>query len=580
MRSRAWIVGGIVVIMAGGFGAVHAQESQTSAATPRPIQLPPRVGIEAGTEPLDLQRAIEMALENNPEIVVARLGAASADFQLAAARGAYDPRITSNSFAEHVVSPVASIIGGGANGRLTQDTVTGNAGLDGLTPLGGGSYRVDFSSTRFKSDNQFVTLNPQFPTTFRLSYAQPLGRGFTFDAPRREIEVSRRTQTLSLASFRQVALDVVTRVEQAYWNFVFARRNLEIQQEALDQARAQVASNRRMADAGVLAPIGVVEAETQAATFEQAVYTAQEALARAENALKQQILPDRSSPLWQRALVPMTTAGSAPGLSEPSVQDAVQRALANRPEILQQEASAEIADVNVRYFRDQTRPQIDLVGTYAVSGLAGEEISRGPNPITAGTLVLQERVNQLSASAGLPPLPPPSTGGGIQDFLLGGYGQSLRTLTGGNFPTARVDLRLQLPLRNRTAEANLAVARIEQQRVRAQRTQVEQAIESQVRDALQAVRSTRGRLAAAAAARASAQEQYESEQRQFEAGTSTVFLVLQRQTAFVTAQAREIFAETDLQNAVTFLANAMGDNLDRWNIRLQPAAPAPVVPKR
>lgn len=193
--------------------------------------------------------------------------------------------------------------------------------------------------------------------------------------------------------------------------------------------------------------------------------------------------------------------------------------------------------------------------------------------------MLQERINQLSGLAGLPALPPPASGS-IQDFLVGGYGQSLRNLVEGNFPAARIDLRLQLPLRNRTAEANLSLARLQQQQMRAQRIQVEQAIEAEVRDALQTVRSTRGRLAAAAAARASAQEQYESEQRQFEAGTSTVFLVLQRQTALVTAQAREIQADTDLQNALAVLRNASGEGLDRWNIRLESRVPSPDTPSR
>ena len=260
------------------------------------------------------------------------------------------------------------------------------------------------------------------------------------------------------------------------------------------------------------------------------------------------------------------------------MHETVRRALANRPEVLRQEAAAAIADIDVRYFLDQTRPQIDLVGTYAAAGLAGRVTSAGPNPITAGTLVLQGRVNELSGLAGLPALPPPASGGSVQDFLVGGYGQSLRNLTDGTFPTARIDVRLQLPVRNRTAQANLALARIAQQQVHAQRLQVEQTIEAEVRDALQTVASTQGRLAAATHARASAQQQYESEQRQFEAGTSTVFLVLQRQTALVTAQAREIQAETDLQNALAFLRNAAGEGLDRWNIRLQPQAPAPHTP--
>ncbi len=548
--------------------SVAAQAPIGAAGQPSLRILPPRVGVEAGPEPLPLQRAIELALANNPDIVVAGLDAAAAKLRSGAARGAYDINLSSNSFFEHAVSPVASIIGGGANGSLTQDNVTVNAGTRGLTPWGGGSYQVDFSATRFESDNLFVTLNPQFPSVFRASYVQPLGRGLSFDAPRRQLEISRRSETLSLAVFRERALDIVARVEQAYWGLVFAQRNLDTQRQALDQARSQVESNRRMADAGVLAPIAVVEAETQALTFEQAAYAAQDAVTRAENALKQLMLPDRSSPLWGRELQLVTPSGAPPG--EWDVSEAVQRALANRPELARQDAAAAIADIDVRFFQDQTRPQVDLVGTYALAGLAGSLISNGPNPITAGTVVLQDRVNELSRRVGLTELPPPSTGAAIQDFLIGGYGQSFQTLGQAKFPTARIDLRMQLPIRNRTAEANLAVAQIQQKQVRTQRLQAEQAIEAEVRDAIQGVRSGRGRLAAATAARASAQEQYESERRQFEAGTSTVFLVLQRQTALVAAQARQIQAETDLETAMASLRNALGDGLEYWNIRLQP----------
>jgi HAE1 family hydrophobic/amphiphilic exporter-1 len=534
----------------------------------------PRVGVTSGTESIELRRAVEMALENNADIVVARLGIGAAGFQSAAARGVYDVNFLANGFAEHLVSPVASIIGGGANGQLTQDTLSASVGAAGRTPWGGGSYQVDFSSTRFESDNQFTTLNPQFPTSFRMSYTQPLGRGLMLDAPRRQVEIARRNESLSVTEFRQRALDVVTRVEQAYWSLVAAVRRFDTQRQALDQARAQLDSNQRMVEAGVLAPVAVVEAATQVAIFEEAVHAAQEGVTRTENVLKQLILPDRSSPLWSRALQPTTPADTT--AVEPSVEAAVDRALMNRPEIAQQEASAEIADVDIRYFKDQTRPQIDLSGTFGLSGLAGTVISQGPNPITASTLVLQNRINELSRLSGLPELSPPSSGGSLKESLIGGYGQSLRALADGSYPTARVDLRVQLPLRNRTAEANLALARLQRDRLRAQRIQVEQAVEAQVRDAVQAVRSARGRLGAATAGRASAQEQYESEQRQFEAGTSTVFLVLQRLTALVTAQAREIQAETDLQHAFTMLRGTTGEAFDRWNIQVQtpPAAGA------
>jgi HAE1 family hydrophobic/amphiphilic exporter-1 len=552
--------------------AGRASSAQSNAA-PAPLQ--PRIGVTGGSERLDLQRAVEMALDASPEIRVARIGPTSATWLVTAVRGAFDIGLFAGGAVDHTVSPVASLIGGSANGSLTTDSLSASAGIAGLAPVGGGSYRLDLSTTRFKSDSQFSTLNPQFPTALRAAYTQPLWRGLRFDGPRRQIEIARRNESVSLATFREEALGLVLRVEQAYWGLVFAQRNLETQRQALAQTQAQVASYRRLSDAGALPPVAVIEAETQASTFEQAVFAAQELVTRAENGLKQLILPDRSSPLWNSALDLTTRPIAEP--EEPSLEDARQRAFKSRPELERQDAAAALAEIDVRFFQDQLQPQIDLVGGVTLSGLAGTVLSRGPNPLTAGTVVLQERVNELSRQAGLPILPPASTGT-IPGLLIGGLGQSFQTLADGSFPSARLDVVFRLPLRNRTARANATIATLRLDQVSAQRAQVEQAIEAEVRNALEAVQSARGRLGAARAASASAQALYDSEQRQFDAGASTVFLVFQRQTALVTALARLLQAETDVQNAVALLRKALGEGLEHWNIRpTQAGEPGPAV---
>ena len=163
-------------------------------------------------------------------------------------------------------------------------------------------------------------------------------------------------------------------------------------------------------------------------------------------------------------------------------------------------------------------------------------------------------------------LPPGTT---ISPVLIGGYGQSLSDLGSGHFTTATVGVTMSLPIRNRTAEAQQAVAMSETKRLDAMRKQVELAIEQDVRNALQGVTTAAARLDAAATARHYADEQYSSEQRQFQAGTSTVFLVLQRQTDLIAARTREARARADLGEASANLDRATARTLDARKIEVR-----------
>lgn len=544
----------------------------------RPLPSAERVGVDAANQAaLSLEEAIRLALANNNDIDSSRIETQMAEFDLKAARGVYDPRLTSDLLYERATTPVASLFGGGPDGKLTQDGFTGNGQLTGFSPYLGGSYNLTFNSSRLETNNQFATLNPQFPTALSFSFTQPLLRGLTIDENRRRIEVAKRNLTLTDAQFRQRVMDIVSRVEQGYWDLVFALRNLEVQIDAVRQARTQVESNSRLVQQGVLAPIDVVAAETQVATFEQNVYSAQEAVTRAENTLKTLLLPDRTTPLWSRALLPTTDINLAPPRVE--LNQAVSAALANRPEIEQVAATSEINKINTRFFRDQTRPQIDLIASYTAVGLAGTELSRTSNPFNAGDLLLQDRVNRLSELAGLPVLPPPVPVGSLPGNLIGGFNQSLSNLFSLDFTTTRVGVRFSLPIGNRTAEANLGRSLADGRRIENQREQLQQTIEADVRNLLQAVRSAEARLNAAAAARSSTEQQYESEQRRLQAGLSTVFLVLQRQTDLIAARGRELQAQTDLNRAIANFRRATGETLQVHNISInqgeRPASRAP-----
>jgi len=536
------------------------------AAQERIFVLPDRPGI-AGTVSITLEDAIADVLANNRDLEIARIDRGIAGLNVMAANGAYDPRVGADSYWERTVFPIGSIIGGGPNGAISQATATAVPQFSGLAPLGG-SYMLSLSSSRISSDNQFNTLNPQYPSAMTLSFTQPLFRNLLYDDARHHIEVAKKNQALSDAQFRQRVTDIVTQAVDAYWDLVYAARNLDLQLAAVDLARRQVESNERLEKQGLLAPIDVTEAETQLDNFEQSAYSAQENLTRSENALKTLMVGDRLAAIWSKALVPETPLNLAAPKVE--VAEAVTEAVAHRPEIEQVKVSRAINEADSRYYREQTKPQVDLIATYVGNGLAGRVLPAQPNPLTAGTDAIVARINQLSQIDGLPPVPPISLGSGVvPPLLVGGYGQSLSNIGGWNFPTLHAGVRVSLPIRNRTAEANLGASVAQGRRIESQIAQMEQLIEADVRNAIQSMESAKARLAAASAARQSAEAQHQSELRKFQAGTSTVFLVLQRQTAMINTRDLEIRAQADLSKSIADYERAAAKTLESRSIDIQ-----------
>ena len=168
-----------------------------------------------------------------------------------------------------------------------------------------------------------------------------------------------------MRSFASGRLTSSLQVEQAYWDLVFSLRNLQVQIDAVKQARTQLESNQRLVAKGVLAPIEIVAANTQITTFEQNVYTAQEDVTRAENTLKTLMLKERSSEIWLRSLTPITPVEiEAPRVP---LESAVGDAIRNRLELQQIQTNTEINQINTRFYREQTKPQVDLIANYTAT---------------------------------------------------------------------------------------------------------------------------------------------------------------------------------------------------------------------
>ena len=535
LGRRPRLASASIVLIATLVGAPLAG-AQGQAAMPLPGQAAPRIGVDAAPPlPVTLAELIRLALDQNNDIAIARADTHIAAEEVRAATGAFDVKLFPGLLLQRAVNASASALGGATQGRVEQTLTSATAQLAGRLQHAGSRFWVDFASSRLATSNQFSRLNPQFPASFGVTFLQPLLRGRQIDADRRVLAVTRHAATLGDAELSRSIMDQLMAVELAYWELVFTIRNLDVQLQALSQAETQVASNERQSREGTLAPIDVIEAQTQVATFRQGVASARQALTEAENRLKPIVLTSRTAPEWGRALVP----GDPDDRPLPAwtLDDAVQLALRQRPELIALDTARADNAVDREFYQDQAKPQIDLTGTVSFSGLAGGALAE--------------------------------TGETVPPFLVGNYGTSLSNLFARRFPTASLQIQLELPLANTTARANVARTELEAAQIARRRQQLDQQIEAQVRNAMQAVHTARDRREAAAVASRSALELYESERRRFESGLSTVFLVLERQADLVTAQARELRARADVNQAITLLERAVGHTLDRHGVSVK-----------
>src|SRR5215475_8127492 len=251
----------IVALLAPAFEA-SAQTPAAESTRPEPER---RVGVQTSKRvSLTLREAVMMALENSRDIEIERLNAQMNEFDLRAARGVYDPALTAGVFYDHSVTPVASLLAGGADGRLKTTDFAGMGKITQRLPWQGGSVQAVFDQSRATSQNLFNSLNPQFATSLSVEFSQPLFRDRRIDEPRRQIKI-------------------VAKVERAYWDLVFALRDEEIKRESVELARTQLAHNQRLVEQGALAPVDVVSARVEVERRTDEAEAAVETIQRAEN---------------------------------------------------------------------------------------------------------------------------------------------------------------------------------------------------------------------------------------------------------------------------------------------------------
>ena len=526
----------------------------------------PRVGITAEQRKLSLEEAFQMALQNNLELEVEKSNVDSARIATRAAKGVFDSYFKYTPSFEDRNTPTSSSLQG-TTGKVNEKYFNNNLEFRKKTSFYGGNLVASFDNSRQTSTNPFISLSPLSSTRLGINYIQPLLQGRLIDRERADLIVRNKQVGISEIDFEIRAIDVVARVEQAYWDLVASRQDLEVKSEAVKLAEEQLERNQRMIAAGTLAPIELSASQAELERRKDASLTALGVVTEMENQLKPLLTKDRNAEIWAQELIP-TDVGTSAVLDVKDLEPGLKRALSQRPELKQVDERQQVNGVETQLAQDQLKTRVNFVGGYSLSGLAGT-LRSGENPFTASNVPLYERLNRLSSIAGLSPFVPPVQGN-LPDFLVGGYGSALGNVFAGRYPTAQAGLQIDFSGHNYQGKAAVEQTVIAERRLKILRTQLEQSIGAQVRNALQAIATTEQRIVAAQAGAKAAKDRLESEVRLFQTGESTNFFVLTRQNDFLDARRRELLSKLDFNKASARLVQALGETLKSRNIRIRP----------
>ena len=528
-----------------------------------------RVGVQTAVPiPLSISDAIRKALENNNNIEIARDDARFQETQIRSLLGFYDPVFT--------VTPTYTR----SSNTGTEPTNDFNLNADMLNFIrpGGGNYQVFFNNTRTEnafsqaqvSSGSLATsgIGAIFSSSTGIRYTQPLFRNFGVDNTRRNIKIAQRRLEQTDADFRRQTINTIAQVQRTYWDLVFALRdqqnrvaNLNLTLESLRQIEARIA-------AGAAAPLARAEVATELANREGDVLIATQQVSITENNLKQLLLKDAAAAEWSQSYVP--TDRPAFSLDPVNLDNAIKDALDNRFELRRLKLANDINTIDINYFKNQTKPRIDLVSTLSLDGLSrgGTNAAFNTRAFTSPQeLLLLDGINEVRRRNNLPVIPNdeftvPSGPG----FLFGGFNRSLANIFRGDAPNYSVGVTISFPFRNRTAKANLAGARVLEGQIATQTRAQEQVVIVEVRNAVQAVETARQRVLTARRARENAEIQLDGERKLFDAGRSTTFLLFERENTLTNARNAEIRSETDYNKALADLQRATSTTFELNNI--------------
>lgn len=528
--ARSVLFVSMVSFGAGPAGAQAGQPSPLPQAMPA-IEFPPTPPyVEAVAQQRPLWRlavaeVVDRAFHSNLDLTIERYNQTLARERVRGVSGYYDPLVSVSGSVGTANNPLTALPG---DNRIPVETVK----TSGFTPsvkqnlIGGGTATATLANSQSLTSSLTPTVNPSFASGFSATVTQPLLRGFVATSIDRQLGSGRLDVDIADAQYRQKVTFVLQQTLTQYWELVFAIESYETRRQSKGLALVQYENTKLRVQAGLLTPTALTASRAEIAGRERDMLLARVQIINAENALKQLLSEDPASPIWTMALIPTDRPDAE--VSTPTLETALDAALAHRPEIQQLRFQGRQNQIDRRFFTWETKPTVNLSGTFSALGKSG----------TVWQRVAGERLTDPSNPAS------------------GGYQNSWRQVAGFEFPTWSLGLTVQVPIANRAAGAQLVQTAIAGERLRTQMTRTQQSVIVDVRSSIEVIAMQKQSLDAAHLTTQLSDEQLEAQSARYEAGFSTDFELLRYQRDFVDAKVRELRALVDLQLAVLSLQKA------------------------
>ena len=504
-----------------------AQSSQDVASLIRTGQLPLSVG--------DL---INLIIQNNLDVGVNRLTPLSSRYLIETMYLPFEPTLHLQATVTRNTSPATSqLIGAQSLSTLGGAYSLGfSQALDTGTTLG-----VDFVMNRNSSNSAFNTFNPSYTGLLRYSFSQHLLKDYGRVNNRRQIRVAQNNQKISETQFERQLIDLVAQAQRGYWDLVFAAEDIKVKQRSMDLAQKTLSDNEIQVRIGTLAPIDVVQAESEVANRRVQYVTSTYTEVQTQDQVKKLITSQGDPGLILAKLIPSQVVPKPQPSDVPPVEQAIKIALENRPEIKQLQLDLQNKKIDLEYTKNQLLPAVDLFAAYNQNGVGGKETIRSGFGPTA-PIVAQ-----------------------FEGSIFDAFGQ----LFGYGYTGYSVGLSVQIPLRNRAAQGENARAMTDERIAEQKITSQAQQIALEVRNALTQVDMNRARIEAATKASELSERRLEAEQKKFDLGASTIRFVLEEQRNVAQAQTDELQAIVNYTKALVDIDRAMGMTLKKNNIEIE-----------
>lgn len=435
--------------------------------------------------------------------------------------------------------------------------ITSMSSFFGQGFLTGTSYAVGLNGFRESNTSPAALFNPEVPTGAFFGIDQQLLNGFGYRANAKFIRIARNDIKFADAAFRLQVSTTVAQVVNDYYTLLYDRQNVGVAQEAVNYSQHLLDDNKKQVEIGTLAPIEVVRAESELATDTQTLIVAQTTLKQQEEVLKTELSKQVGPDLADLEVEPTDKFPDPQVESAPPVERALQLAYQNRPEVTEANLNLANQNITLKAVRNQLLPTLTAYASYTPSGLSGNQAIYG----CPGTYTFNPLDNTCAAGSTI--IPATATG-----TKPGGITQSFSSLFRSNYPYYSYGISLQIPIRNRTEQADAARALFEQRQLETQLQQQKNAIAQDVRNAEIAITQARAQIDATIKASDLARQTLDADRKKFQLGETTTFQLIQDQRDLTTAEGNEAKAHQTFANALTQFAQATGTTLDRYHVEM------------